>query len=335
MSQQNILPRIKLFLLGGTITMDSSDETEGVTPTLDAEMLCRAVPGLARIADLEARTDELLASGNLGFSHAFSLAKDIRQAARDDSADGFVIVQGTDTLEEMAFLLDCQLDIDLPVVVTGAMRSPSGSSADGPANILAAVQAAACPSVGLAGVGVVMNDDIHSSRFATKSHTGNLAAFISPNMGPLGRVVEGRVRLFCLPVQGPKLSLDEAVEIPKVALLKASFDDEGGLLDMIETSDYQGLVIESFGAGHLPEKYLSRLGRLAPKIPVILASRTGAGHVFRKTYGYAGAEIDLIKRGLIPSGLLDGLKARLFLILLLMTGASSEEIEQSFVHWDI
>jgi L-asparaginase len=65
-------------------------------------------------------------------------------------------------------------------------------------------------------------------------------------------------------------------------------------------------------------------------MPVILASRTGGGEILRRTYGFPGSEIDLLERGLINAGPLDGLKARLFLILLLRSGASREKIKDSF-----
>ena len=314
------LPKVRLFLLGGTITMKGGADT-GVVPTVDADALCRAVPGLDHVADIEARTDQMIASGNLSYQNAFDLATEIQQADKNGDVDGFVVVQGTDTLEEMAFLLDCLLDIKRPVVVTGAMRNPAQLSADGPANILAAVTCAVTKSVGLAGVVVVLNDDIHAARFVTKRHTGNVAAFRSPNNGPIGRVVEGQAHLFSVPVSGPKLVIPNSLEIPKIALIKASYGDDGYLLNLLENSDCQGVVIEAFGAGHLPESYLDILDRLARKIPVILSSRVGAGHIFQHTYGYKGAEIDLIKRGLIPSGILDGLKAKILLTLLLMSGA--------------
>jgi L-asparaginase len=72
---------------------------------------------------------------------------------------------------------------------------------------------------------------------------------------------------------------------------------------------------------------------LASKMPVVLASRTGGGEVLRSTYGFVGSEIDLLERGLIHAGPLDGRKARLLLTLLLMSGATKEGIEETFDTW--
>ncbi|MCF6215079.1 MAG: asparaginase [Emcibacter sp.] len=332
------LPTVRLFLLGGTITMTKAPgenkaltSSSGVVPVVNADDLCRAVPGLDQVARLVARTDHMIASGNLNFQHAFDLAAEIQQTAQTGDTDGFVIIQGTDTLEEMAFILDCLLDIRQPVVVTGAMRSPAELSADGPANIMAAVTCAACKAIGRAGVVVVMNDEIHSAAFVTKAHTASIGAFQSPNIGPIGHLAEGQPYLLSVPVQGPKFALSASADIPKVALIKAAFGDDAFLLNMVEKSDCQGLVIEAFGAGHLPESYLAALDNMTGKIPVILCSRTGAGHIYQHTYGYKGAEMDLIRRGMVPSGIYNGLQSRLLLTLLLMSGASHNEIEKTFV----
>jgi L-asparaginase len=72
------------------------------------------------------------------------------------------------------------------------------------------------------------------------------------------------------------------------------------------------------------------LAALAGRIPVVFASRTGAGETLRASYGYPGGEIDLIRRGLIPAGALDSRKARIALQLLLSTNASRAEIGEVF-----
>jgi L-asparaginase len=92
-------------------------------------------------------------------------------------------------------------------------------------------------------------------------------------------------------------------------------------------------VIEALGGGHVPSAMVEGLEDLAGRMPVILASRTGSGEVLRSTYGFIGSEMDLLERALIYAGSLDGLKARLLLILLLRSGATREEITASFDSW--
>ncbi|PCI47601.1 MAG: L-asparaginase, partial [Alphaproteobacteria bacterium] len=83
------LPKVRLFLLGGTITMNKGSGS-GVVPMGNAEALCRAVPGLDKVAELHARTDHMIASGNLTYPHAFKLAEEIMQADKNGDMDGFV-----------------------------------------------------------------------------------------------------------------------------------------------------------------------------------------------------------------------------------------------------
>lgn len=121
--------RVALFFLGGTISMSSADGT-GVQPTLGAQELIAAVPGLDTVdAELVGETVAREQSGSLTFDNLLTVLR----RAREVEADGYVLVQGTDTLEESAYLLDLLWDDDRPFVVTGAMRNPTMAGADGAA----------------------------------------------------------------------------------------------------------------------------------------------------------------------------------------------------------
>lgn len=90
------------------------------------------------------------------------------------------------------------------------------------------------------------------------------------------------------------------------------------------------MVIVGFGVGHVPATFVVPLAELASQIPVVLASRTGAGPVLRSTYGFPGSERDLQDRGLVNSGFLGPFKARILLHLLVAGGATRDEIVTAF-----
>ena len=319
--------------MGGTIAMAGRGE-RGVTPSLDAAALVDAVPQLGKVASIEAQTFRLLPSPEVTLPDLFALADAIEQAVAD-GAHGAVVTHGTDTMEESAFVLDRILALDAPVVVTGAMRNPTLAGPDGPANLLNAVRLAAHgPARGL-GVMVVMNDEIHAARFVKKAETSNPAAFRSSPLGLLGWFAEGAVRLAGSPGPRHTISVARDAKVAPVALLTVTLGDDGRLIEQALDAGYRGIVMECTGGGHAAHWVADKLAEAARRVPVVMASRTGAGEMLRQTYDFKGSEIDLLARGLISAGWLDGLKARLLLTLVLMAGADDAHtaIRATFGAW--
>ena len=323
-----VRPWVAVFGLGGTIAMTQTPDG-GVAPALSAPELLAAVPGLNDLGvNIRAVDFRQKPGASLSFGDLFELVTAINDALAD-GCTGVVVTQGTDTIEEVAYVLDLLLSTDAPVVVTGAMRNPTMAGADGPANILAAVTVALSPRARGLGCLVAMNDQIHAARWVQKTHTGSTAAFASPGHGPLGEVVEGHVRIPAgLRYRSPDLHPDPAREV-RVGVATMVLGDDGGLIETIG-AHVDGLVVAAFGVGHVPAVVVPALAGLAARIPVVLASRIGAGPVHDSTYGFPGSERDLLARGLINAGYLDPLKARILLHLLVASGADGARIRDTF-----
>jgi L-asparaginase len=324
-------PQVLVLALGGTIAMTQSAQG-GVVPTLTGEMLVAAVPGLGELARIESRSFRQLPSAHLQFDDLEALALAIREAAAA-GVRGVVVTQGTDTIEETAFALDRLLDLEVPVVVTGAMRNPTVAGADGPANLLAAVQVAISDDARGLGCVVVMNDEVHAARFVRKVHTSSPAAFASPSAGPIGWVMESRVRIVLRPARIDPLPAAGADRQARVALVTVGLGDDGAVVDALRSANFDGMVVEATGGGHVPPGVAAALAQAARQLPVVLASRTGAGEILARTYGFPGGEIDLQSRGLIRAGWLDGLKSKVLLTLLLRRGSTPQAIVEAFRAW--
>ncbi len=312
--------------------MGATEPGKGVSLSHSAEMLIAAVPALADIAEIEAHSFRQLPSPDITLDDLSALAHEIN-ARLDDGVHGIVVTQGTDTLEESAFVIDRLVQKDAPVVFTGAMRNPTMAGPDGPANLFHAFLVALDQQVCGIGTLVVMNDEIHAARYVQKLHTTNPAAFHSNPAGAIGWIIEKRVRIVTRPAGRYPVALPAAPKPVRVARLTVGLNEDDALVDLAVQAGYQGIVIDATGGGHVPKAMVEALGQAAQRIPVVYASRTRHGDTMQATYDFPGAETDLLARGLIPAGWLDGIKSRLLLLLLLRAGAGDEEIRQAFDSW--
>jgi L-asparaginase len=313
---------VRLIAMGGTIAFDSG--SDGAVPTLDGHGLGSWL-GSDGVA---VHVDDLAQISSIGLQdgHLLELAARVR-AVQQEASGGVVVTHGTDTLEETAYFLalTCPRGAT-PIVLTGAMRHNGLPGHDGPANLRAAVIAAATPALGALGPVVVMADEIHAARFVAKTHGTRVAAFASPLAGPIGNVVEDRAEVWFDPAYEDYIG-EPTGELPRVELIKMVIGiDDLGLRSIMDSSP-AGVVIEGFGGGHVAPALLRLIDDAADRgIPVIVASRSGDGPTLQATYAVPGTEIDLQQRGALMAGALSGLKARLRLAVATACGLPAADV---------
>ncbi|MDQ3689735.1 MAG: asparaginase [Chloroflexota bacterium] len=317
------MPRVAVVFTGGTISMRSDLGTGGNVPSLRGNELLASVPGLDAIADVEPIDWGLVPASHLTFDQVLDIGGILAaQLARPD-IDGAVVVQGTDVIEETAFAWDLLPLPAKPVVVVGAMRTPSQDGYDGSENLRNAITAAADPRLAGQGVTIAMAGELHGADDVRKTHTHAYATFQSPNAGRLGLIADGRVALLRQrrPVRLERMPERASLPVP---ILGVALDTEPALVD----SAAVGLVVAAAGGGNTPPTYLDAARPLIEGgAPVLLTTRCPSGRV-ASGYGFPGGSSQWWDAGAIFSGTLDALKARVVVVLGLGAGASVEELAE-------
>lgn len=181
--------------------------------------------------------------------------------------DAFILTTGTDTLEEVAFGLQCLLGTSAKVIVTGAMRPPYFDDYDGVANLRDAMTA--CQDVGC-GVFATIGGHLFLADHVVKSDATRLNGFssTSPAHPPLP-VSYDMVVSQSAHCEARDLSVVRPV--PRVDLISASLGSR-----WVPSPEHlpDGVVVACPGAHSLPDALLKDLATMQDAgRPVVLASR--------------------------------------------------------------
>jgi len=321
------LKKILIIHTGGTIAM-TEDKNTGAVQQNQQNPLLLQTDALSSIADVKVEDLFQLPSPHITEKIMLKLKEKIEKSIKEDRIEGVVITHGTDTLEETAYFLDLTVQSDIPIVVTGAMRSSNEIGADGPYNLISAVRVAASDSAVGKGVLVVLNDEIHSAKNVTKTHTSNIATFQSPQYGPLGIVSKREITFHHVPTVRETYDIENITK--NVILLKAYTGMDGSIIQAIRSLHPDGLVIEALGQGNLPPTMVPELKKLMDSgIPIVLVSRCFNGYV-QEVYNYEGGGRQLKDFGVIFSNGLNGQKARLKLLVTLEITNDHDELQEMF-----
>jgi L-asparaginase len=191
----------------------------------------------------------------------------VNELQKDPGVDGIVITHGTDTQEETGYFLDLVVKGDKPVVLVGSMRPATAISADGPMNLYNGTAVSIDPAARGRGVLIVMNDDIHYAREATKTNTTSLQTFTSPNRGRAGIVLFGKASFYSPPV--PKHTSGSAFAgvvpdtMPKVFIVYAHANVGPEFVEAAVAAGAKGIVLAGVGDGNGTDPLIQALAAAA------------------------------------------------------------------------
>ena len=299
---------------GGTIASTSGEA--GATPSKSGDDLVAAVPELTSYADIKVAEVVQTPSFDMDIGSLATVAKRAR-AAIENGAKGVIITHGTDTMEESAYYLDLVLDLDAPVVLTGAQRRPDEVSPDGPSNLLTAVRMASHERFrGTGGVYIAFDEELHAARDVTKQHTSKLSAFVSPEKCPVARLTREGIRFHREP-RSRSASIEALTPTATVPVVKSGVGVGAHQVTDALSTGADGLVVEGTGLGNTTSALGDAIAEVIEAgVPVVITSRCQDG-VVAPVYGTAGGGETLRSHGVIEGGDLPAHKARLKLLLLI------------------
>jgi len=301
--QNHKLPTIALLHTGGTIASKVDYETGAVIAKFTETDILRLFPELKSLVNVKSSLLGNMQSEMMRFTHYNIIAKAIEEEA-NNGVDGVIVTQGTDTLASTAAALTFALEnIGIPVMIVGSQRSSDRGSTDAALNIISAANFIANSE--FSGVAICMhennNDDsclILPACKTRKMHSSRRDAFRPINSNPIARVNAENKRIeFMSDYQkkdkNKKILLKLFNEKLKVGLLKAHVQMYAS--EITAYKDFDGLVVELMGLGHLPsmkvddhtdenEKIMHAIVELAKKIPVVAAPQTIYGRINMNVY---------------------------------------------------
>ena len=307
------LPRLAVIGTGGTISsLGASSLDVLVYPDFGQKLSCEALlerfPETRLVADPVPVTFRQVGSTEIGPKEWIELRAMIHRIGRDEPAvTGFVIPHGTATLEETAFFLNLTLGVTQPVVLVGALAGSLEARGK--------------------GVLAVLNDEIHAARDVVKTSTYRLQTFRSLDFGALGHVDGDGVHFYRAPLRAhmpdtPFAALD-LTHMPRVDIVYSYAGADSALVDAAVAAGARGIVSAGFAPGSPTPQQRTALERAAKSgVVIVQCSRAASGRVAPRRR--------LRESGLVAGEDLSPQKARILLMLMLITTSDIGAIQSSF-----
>ncbi len=323
------MKRICIIYTGGTIGMERGENgyEPGKEPFADimAKISDFSSPELPEYDVIE--FSPLLDSSDVTVSEWNLIGGTISENM--DKYDGFVVLHGTDTMAYTASALSFMLrNLPKPVVITGSQIPLCEIRSDAKDNLITSMMVAASEKI--FEVCIFFAGKLIRGNRAIKMSADSLIAFDSPNYPKLADAGIGiRYRENVLLKKSEKpFEMTEFMEEP-IGVIKIFPGIQVELFEPIITQKLRGIVLETFGAGNVPN-YCSELTDIIKKAYehgniVVVCSQCPTGTV---SLGHYAASSPLKKAGAVSGKNMTTEAAVAKLYYLLSRGYSKEEIKE-------
>lgn len=280
------MKNILLITTGGTIA--SSEQGNGLTPTIDAKEILSYIPHITKYCNLSAISVMSIDSTNMSPKRMIQIVQSIFD--NYENYDGFVVTHGTDTMAYTAAALSYMLqNIEKPVVLTGSQISIEAENTDAKRNLSEAIQFA-CENI--LGVFVAFNGDLINGLHASKQKTRSIDAFKSINYPIVANIKNNKV------TYNQNINKDN---VSKPLSLKTNLCEDVFILKIFPgikpeifnfiKENYKGVIIESFGIGGIPNEDFNIISKINELVKANIAV------VITTQCLYEGIDLNIYKVG--------------------------------------
>lgn len=264
------MKKILMIATGGTIASKITEH--GLAPAISSDELLTYVPEIKKYCYVDTIQLLNIDSTNIQPEHWVMMTETIEE--NYDKYDGFIVSHGTDTMAYTAAALSYLIQNPCkPIVLTGSQKPINVDITDAKKNLLDSFRFVT--EEGISGVYVVFDGKAIIGTRARKVKSKSYSAFESINFPVAAIIDDRRITKYI-----SNYNLEKKVKFYKeiytnIFLLKLAPGMEPDVLDFIGNK-YEGIVIESYGAGGLPfldkRNFLNKLEEFIKKGKIIVVA---------------------------------------------------------------
>ena len=320
-------PNVLIVAAGGTMGMTYDERAKSYAPTLNAgDMLAwlesKELPCEVTVVDWSHQP-----SSHYNIRMMADLAELLRREA-GQGINGIVVTAGTDSMEEMAYLVDLLWPYPYPVIFTGSMIPSDQLGSDGPLNLYHALLAASSECIWGLGVLVCFRDQLFAASEVCKVNSFKRDALTAPERGPVAEIVGNKIHLIKNPKRGRVIE-GNLIPAREVEVFWATLGGGERILKLLsEDESLEGLILAGFGSGNVNPAWVPPIRQIIRRnIPVVITSRCLRGRVVT-SYAYEGSAQKLLEIGVLSGGNLTPLQARLKLAVGIGAGLTGKDLQR-------